>query len=221
MVKNLPFDQYVASYEAWFDDYPYVFETELAAIRKIWPPGHDLASLEIATGTGRFAKALGIREGIEISPNMAAVAEARGVNTFLGMAEDLPYLNGQFDVVLMNFCICYFRYPRKAMKEAFRVVRNGGSLIVGFIDRDSRIGKSYEERKATSIFYKDARFYTVAEVEKLLRWAGFDDLTIIQTLFNDLEKTNSVEPSKEGFGEGSYVLIRGVKPADAISKKAD
>jgi ubiquinone/menaquinone biosynthesis C-methylase UbiE len=213
MTKNDAFDRYIASYEAWFDQHPYVFASELAAIRKIWPRSNDLCSLEIATGTGRLAKALGIKEGIEPASNMAVVAEARGVKTFRGIAEDLPYTNDQFDVVLMNFCISYLRDPQKALKESFRVLKNGGCLILGFIDKNSRIGKAYESRRPTSIFYKDAHFYSVAEIAERLKSAGFMSLEYSQTLFNNIETTVSVEESIPGYGNGSYVLVKAIKKA--------
>jgi SAM-dependent methyltransferase len=216
MIKNEAFNRYIASYEAWFEEHPYVFASELAAIRKAWPQANDLCSLEIATGTGRFAKALGIKEGLEPAPNMAVVAEARGVKTFPGLAEDLPYANDQFDVILMTFCISYLRDPQKALLESFRVLKNGGCLILGFIDKDSRIGNAYESRKQTSIFYKDARFYSVAEIEESLKSAGFTSLEYSQTLFNNLETTVTVEESLPGYGSGSYVLVKAMKNTNTI-----
>lgn len=210
MLKNLPFNKNVARYEEWFEKHPYVFASELAAIKKLWPTEKDLVSLEIGAATGRFAKALGITEAVEPTPNMAVVAEARGVHVLREIAEDLPYKDGQFDVVLINFCICYLDLP-VAFKEAFRVLRNGGQLVLGFIDKNSRIGNYYEKRKPTSRFYKHARFYTVEEVETSLKKSGFTDLQFSQTLFNDLEKINCCEESKPGYGTGSYVLVKAVK----------
>ena len=211
MTNDLPFKHLVASYEAWFDEYPYVFRTEVAAIKKIWPEIDGMISLEIGSGTGRFAKELGIKECIDLSPDMAAVAEARGVNTRLGFADDLPYENDQFDVVLITFSIIYFRDPQKVLAEVFRVLKDGGCLILGFIDKNSRIGKTYVSRKDTSVFYKEAQFYSVMEVEETLLATGFRNLTFSQTLFSDLDTTTTVEQSIPGFGKGSYVLAKAFK----------
>lgn len=208
MLKNLPFNEHVAEYEAWFEKYPFVFKTEVAAIKKLWPAGDNIRSLEIGSGTGRFAKALGILEGIEPSANMCAIAEEKGVNTLMGRAEYLPYQNKQLDVVLMNFCICYFENPTKALHEAYRVLKPGGTLILGFIDKYSTIGKYYETKKKHSIFYKQAHFLSVKEVEEKIREAGFKDLQFSQTLFHDLDKIDAVELSLPGYGKGSYILIK-------------
>ena len=169
MTSDLPFQHHITSYEAWFDEYPYVFKSEVAAIKKLWPPvNENLMSLEIGSGTGRFAKELGIRECIDFSPDMAAVAEARGVNTRLGFADDLPYQEGQFDLVLITFSISYFSDPQKVLAEVFRVLKNGGCIILGFIDKDSAIGRDYTDRQDSSVFYKDAHFYSVIEVHEYL-----------------------------------------------------
>jgi ubiquinone/menaquinone biosynthesis C-methylase UbiE len=168
-------------------------------------------SLEIGSGTGRFAEALQIREGIEPSANMKCVAEKRGVNTLGGIAEDLPYGDLQFDVVLMNSCMSYLKDPDRALKEVFRVLKYGGCLLLGFIDSNSLIGRYYESKRANSVFYRNAVFFNVGQVQEKLKNAGFRQMTFSQTLFHSLDETNLPEPVKSGFGEGSYVLVKAIK----------
>ncbi len=211
MLKNLPFKDHVAEYDLWFQRHPHVFETEVAAIKRLLPAGTNFMGLEIGSGTGRFAKSLGIKEGLDPFENMCTVAEERGIDTFIGFAEDLPYQSLQFDFILMTSCISYFENIQKAFKEAFRVLKSGGSLIVGFIEKGSRIGQYYKTAKADSIFYKQARFYSVQEIEQELLNAGFSNLQFSQTLFGDLDNIKSVEPSIPGYGKGSYVLIKAIK----------
>jgi SAM-dependent methyltransferase len=210
MLRNLPFNQYAAEYDAWYEKYPAVFESELAIIRNAWPKGPNIMSLEIGSNTGRFSQALGITEGIDPSGTMCTIAEERGVNTERGFAEDLPYGDIQFDVVLMN-CLSYLENPEKAFKEAYRILKYGGSLLLPFIAKDSRIGKYYEEKRRQSIFYKQANFYTINHLREKLENAGFHNLAFSQTLFNDLDMITQAEPIKPGFGEGSYILIKAVK----------
>ncbi|MGZ8539974.1 MAG: class I SAM-dependent methyltransferase [Chitinophagaceae bacterium] len=211
MRKDLMFNEHVAAYDSWFEKHPYVFETEVAAIKKVLPEGDNLMSLEVGSGTGRFAKSLGIKHGLDPSANMCFAAEAQGIDTYIGFAEDLPYQSLQFDFVLMTSCISYFEDIQKAFKEAFRVLKPGGILIVGFIEKNSRIGQYYKTAKADSIFYKQARFYTAREVEQELANAGFSNLQFSQTLFGDLENMKSVEHSIPGYDKGSYILIRASK----------
>ena len=211
MLKTLPFNDHVAEYEEWYKKHPYVFKSEVAAIKELMPKGENIHGIEVGLGTGRFAKALGIKEGIEPSVNMRAVAEKKKIFVMNAVAEKLPYKSLRFDFVLMTFCISYFADVQEAFKEAFRVLKKKGCLIVGFIDKNSRIGKYYEDKKPNSIFYKHANFYSVNKVEEELKKVGFKELQFSQTLFHALDKTDSTETPLPGYGKGSYVLIKAVK----------
>ncbi len=211
MISTLPFDEHVTEYDEWYEKYPFVFQSEVEAIRAFLPGGKDIKGIEVALGTGRFSKALGIKEGIEPSANMRALAEKRGIDVLAGVAEHLPYEDNQYDFVLMAFCISYFENLSAAFLEARRVLKNGGALIVGFIDKDSIIGQSYEKRKPFSVFYKEATFYRTKSIIAELRKLNLIDLQFSQTLFHPLEEIRVLEPAKPGYGEGSFVLIRACK----------
>ena len=211
MIEKKLFSDHIKEYEAWFKKYPFVFKSEVAAIKKLLPKVKSLRGLEIGPATGRFSKALGIKEGIEPSEKMRELAKRKGIFVVNALAEDLPYKSLQFDFVLMNFCISYFENLSQAFKEALRVLKKGGCLIVGFIDKDSKIGGYYQDKKSSGIFYKDAQFYSVNKIEKELKKAGFTDLQFAQTLFHDLNKIKTIEMSLPGYGKGSFVIIKANK----------
>ena len=211
MITTLPFNDHVAEYEEWYEKYPFVFQSEVEAIRELLPQGNNLYGIEVALGTGRFAKELGIKAGIEPAAHMRALAVKRGIDVLAGEAEHLPYKNSSYAFVLMAFCISYFENLEKAFKEARRALKEGGSLIVGFIDKNSLIGKYYEERKPHSVFYKDARFYSVKKIVSELKKAGFKNFKYSQTLFHSLDTIKEFEPAHPGYGEGSFVLIKAFK----------
>jgi ubiquinone/menaquinone biosynthesis C-methylase UbiE len=211
MSKALPFNEYVGEYEEWFKKYPFVFKSEVAAIKKLLPKGTSIHGIEIGMGTGRFARALGIKDGIEPSGEMRSAAEQRGVFAVNAVAEHLPYKPKQFDFVLMNFCVSYFNDVQLAFAEASRVLKKDGILIVAFIEKNSRIGKFYERRRPHSIFYKEAKFYTAENMSVKLKKAGFNNLEFLQTLFHNLDDIKTVEPAEPGYGKGSYILIKSTK----------
>jgi ubiquinone/menaquinone biosynthesis C-methylase UbiE len=211
MIKTLPFNEHVAEYEEWFGKYPLVFQSEVEAIRDLLPTGNNIHGIEVALGTGRFAKELGIKEGIEPSPNMRALALKKGIDVLSAEAETLPYKDMRFDFVLMIFCISYFDDLPAAFREARRVLKKGGSLIVGFVDKDSIIGKMYEQRKPDSVFYKQANFYSIKRITSELKELGFRKLQFSQTLFHELDSIKEFEPAKPGYGEGSFILIKAIK----------
>lgn len=211
MIPTLPFSEHVAEYEQWYEVHPFVFRSEVQAIKELIPPGQDLKGLEVAAATGRLSEALGIFEAIEPCANMRSVAQRRGVNVRSGEAEFLPYHAMSFDFVVMSFCISYFESIRLAFKEANRVLKPNGCLIVGFLDKDSIIGKEYEGRRDKSVFYKQATFYSPDKVLKELKEAGFKEFTITQTLYGSLDEIKEVQYPEPGYGKGSYVLVKAIK----------
>ena len=134
-----PFEQYADEYDAWFERNPAAYRTELRAIKAALPASGS--GLEIGVGTGRFAAPLGVRAGIDPSPAMAAIARTRGIEVTIGRAELLPFAAEEFDYALMVTTICFVDDLGAAFREAARVLKPGGRLIVGFIDRESPLGR--------------------------------------------------------------------------------
>jgi len=204
-IENI-FNTHSERYDHWFEDHPAVYESELAAVRAALPDssGHGM---EIGIGTGRFAVPLGIKVGVEPADAMRQAAIARGLDVLEGTGEVLPFKNGIFDFALMVTTICFLDDPPRAFDEAFRVLKPGGLMIVGFVDRESPIGKAYESRKGESLFYREAHFFTVNDVVSIMKNAGFDNFSFYQTLFHPLNEVEETEPVKKGHGEGSFVVI--------------
>ena len=203
------FDKSAQQYEAWFAEHPLVYVSELHAVREFIPKNGD--GIEIGIGTGRFAAPLGIRRGVEPSRAMAELAKKKGLDVVSGVAENLPYKDNGLDFALMVTTVCFLDDIDLAFKETHRVLKSGGLFIIGFVDRNSPLGKLYLERKDKSAFYKDATFYSVHELVSHLKKAGFDDFSFKQTIFRPLSEFQEAEPVKDGYGEGSFVVVRGVK----------
>jgi len=209
MPRISPFEKYAEQYEEWFVENRWVYEAELRAVKAMLPVGGH--GVEIGVGSGRFAEPLGIKIGVEPSKRMREIAQKRGIQVLDGVAEEVPFDDSQFDFVLMVTTVCFVDDIRKALLEAHRVLSHGGFLIIGFVDRNSMVGQAYLNRKEENVFYKDATFFSVDELVKIMDHAGFTDLTFKQTIFKGLSETTRDEPVKPGHGEGSFVVIRGRK----------
>jgi len=211
MLRVEPFEKFAEEYDAWFEQHSEVYESELLAIRQtLLTLPENISGLEVGVGTGRFAVPLGIKDGVDPAEETRMVAAKRGVEVMDAQAERLPYKDWHFDFVLF-VTICHLDNAVKAFKEAHRVLNPGGSLIIGFIDANRPIGQAYEKKRAQSNFYRHATFYGVDRVEAMLTESGFRDPTYVQTLFGGLEDISEVQSPKEGYGEGSFVVVKATK----------
>ena len=209
MSKIEPFEKYTQEYEDWFDNYKYVYPSEINAIREIMPDFKD--GVEIGVGSGRFSIPFGIKLGVEPSSKMADIARNRDIKVIEGEGEDLPLEDGSFDMVLMVATLCFLDDANKAFSEVYRILKKDGVFINGFIDKNSRVGRLYQKNKEKSIWYRLAEFYSVGEVIGLLDANGFKDYIFRQTILSTLDDIKEVEEIKEGYGEGSFVVIRARK----------
>ena len=210
MITTLPFENHALEYEDWFDKHKAVFDYEVEALRSQLPFGKPYG-IEVGLGTGKFTIALGITQGVEPAAAMRKIAFGKGINVVDAIAEKLPFNDSQFDFVLMASCVSYFIDINRALKEANRVLKKGGNLIIGFIDKNSLIGRAYEARRQESIFYRQASFYTPEKIAAELKNVGFTDLIFSQTLFENLDEIKEFEPSISGYGLGSFVVTKATK----------
>ena len=205
MSKAEPFERHATEYDGWFVSHRFAYESELEAVRQHLPQGR--MGIEIGLGTGRFAAPLGMKLGLEPSARMGKVARKRGIEVVAGIAEAIPFGDSTFDFALMTTTICFLDDLERSLGEVYRVLKPEGSLIIGFIDHASPLGQSYERHKESSTFYKEATFYTVAEIISTLKNTDFREFTFSQTIFRDLPDINSMEPVRPGYGQGSFVVI--------------
>lgn len=95
--------------------------------------------LEIGVGTGRnlMHYRSGVRiTGIDISPGMLRIARRRAralgreVELLAEDAQALEFSDQRFDTVVFSLVLCSVPDPRRAVREAVRVLRPGGRVIM-------------------------------------------------------------------------------------------
>lgn len=206
MTKLAPFDTQANDYDVWFETHSDLYRAELEAVRSFIPASGN--GVEIGAGSGRFAAPLGIPIGVEPAPRMAELARQRGIEVLEGIAEALPFTDSSFDFAVMVTVVCFLDDIVQAFREAGRILKSNGILVIGFIDRESELGQQYGQKKEQSRFYRDASFYSVDELEALLTKAGFSDFAYRQTLFPGEISGQDV---MEGHGSGGFVVIQAHK----------
>ncbi|MBW1810162.1 MAG: methyltransferase domain-containing protein [Deltaproteobacteria bacterium] len=206
MPKTEPFEKYSNEYDEWFEKNRDLYDAELEAIRQLVPP-IAARGMEVGVGTGKFAIPLGIKIGVDPSEKMAIKARKQGIEVYQNVAEYLPFNDARFEFVLMVTTICFVDDVLRSFKEAFRVLKHDGCIIVGFVDKESELGRRYSAKRENSKFYIEATFFSTKEVLVYLEEAGFGKVRIKQTLIPE-EPQGTV---LESFGKGAFVVIKGVK----------
>ena len=199
------FEEAAVEYDEWFEAHKWVYQTEVEAVRKFIPKTGE--GIEIGVGTGRFSIPFGIKVGVEPARAMAEIARKRGISVYEAKAEHLPFQDNSFDFALMVTTLCFLENPSQVLQEMKRILKHTGKIVIGMLDEDSKPGKHCEEKRKKSKFYKDARFYSVKQVLDWLEKLEFDNLQIVQTIFKNPDKIQSLEPVEECFGKGLFVVI--------------
>lgn len=207
------FDRYAEEYDAWYENNGPAYESELLALKAFLPKNPEkLKALEIGAGTGRFSAVLGVGLGLEPARAMARLAKQRSLEVVLGVAEFLPFKKEQFDLVLIVTSLAFFKNPDQALREILRVLKPGGQIIAGILDRDSPQGRCIESGNKKGRFFSEAHFFSAEEVSRYLTELGFEKLETCQTLFKQPEEIRKIEIPEKGHGRGWFAVLSAKKP---------
>jgi SAM-dependent methyltransferase len=199
------FDAGVKAYDEWYDAHPALYGTELAAVKMAMPRG---TGAEIGVGTGRFAAPLAVEFGLDLSRNSLNMARRRGVKVVQGDGYALPFKPGSLDFALIVFVLELVENVRGFLAEASGALKEGGALVLGFIDRDRPWGRHFLETS-------DLRSYVnppaPVEIAAILGGIGLDVEASFQALFGPPPDLERVEEPRPGFGGGGFVVFKAVK----------
>jgi ubiquinone/menaquinone biosynthesis C-methylase UbiE len=157
---------------------------------KSWAGPNPIDALDMGCGTGFLALGLarlGHRAaGVDFAPAMLERAAAKAATESLTIrleqadAENLPFGDASFDLVIERHVIWTLPDPTGALLEWRRVIRPGGKIILiegrwstSETPRES-VHADYEEIQDTLPFYDGA---SAAELSAIVESAGFIDAT--------------------------------------------
>ncbi len=206
-----PFQKYSKEYDNWFetDRGRLIFRHEVACLVDLIGSATE-GCLEVGVGTGRFARALNIKKGIDPALKMLQKATGRGIQCCVGNGENLPFRNESFSGVIMVVTICFLEHPPKTLTECYRVLQSPGKLTLGLVPRNSPWGRLYMEKSRQSHrFYSAARFYTSEQVVELAEQAGFNLESAVSGLLSPPGQQVSAFKRKSGFvSNAGFVAMR-------------
>lgn len=113
----------------------------IAHIRKKIISGLEGKTLEIGTGTGAnfpfySPEKVGSLDSVEPNPYMLEQAKLKARDIGIpfqfhqGVAESLPFKDGEFDTVVATLVLCSVQDPQTVFKEIKRVCKKGGRIVL-------------------------------------------------------------------------------------------
>jgi SAM-dependent methyltransferase len=214
-VSRAVFEELAGRYDAWYDTPQgrLLFGLELACVAPLLAET-PYPRLEVGVGPGRFAAALGLDIGLDPAAVPLRLASDRGVRAVRGTGEQLPFANGAFGAVVVVVTICFADDPAMLVREARRVLRPGGKLVLGAVPADSAWGCSYQDKgRSGHSFYRFAHFSTLAEHRQLLEDGGFELTAARSTLLQAPPDVLLEEPVREGALPGAGFVALAARAA--------
>jgi len=204
-IKDQQREQWRDAADAWdryFEWYSRAFAPVMTWCADVIAAAPGMRVLDVAAGSGQPALTIAPRIqpggtilGIDFSPEMVAVAERRGRQagashvSFSTMdAERLELSDASFDAVTCACGLIFFPDAHRALAEMRRVLKPGGRIAIVVWDEPSKSPFVTVGGGAISRFHAPTpphpnspgafRFAKPAVLERVLRDAGFDDVTI-------------------------------------------
>ncbi len=208
------YNSIASTYDDWYETKigSFVNRIETNAMLKLLIPSPGMHILDVGCGTGVFSFSLadfGYQvTGIDQSGEMLRMARLKSQNKPYSIrfkkddALNLSFPDESFDAVVSLVALEFVSDARKMMGEAYRVVKHGGEIVIGTINKDSAWGKVYASQKES--IYDSATFKTKEDIRGLL---DEEPQAIEEHLFippdvdesnADLRKKNENEDEREG-----------------------
>jgi malonyl-CoA O-methyltransferase len=127
------------AYARWAAAYPpephnRFMEVEQAALLELLPDLRGARVLDLACGTGRYARIArerGASAAVGLDVSVEMLRRARGVTASVALADlaALPLRSGAFDVIVCGLAVGHLPQLGSAFLEMGRVLRRGGTLV--------------------------------------------------------------------------------------------
>jgi ABC-2 type transport system ATP-binding protein len=184
-------ERYWSRYAQMYDEYAeyVVGKTLRRAIVKRLSEERDLGEvMECGCGTGYFTKAIAENAGhviaIDLSDEMLEASKKqlggfKNITLQKADCENMPFPSERFDTLLMANILHIIKSPVKALREGYRILKNGGLLlVVSYTD----YGMGWLEKVELGIRYfktfgfppsRGLRNYSPYELSDLVEGSGF------------------------------------------------
>ncbi len=173
-------NEHARNYDEWYTTEigSFIDIVESNAALDLFKPQKGMKILDAGCGTGNFSIKLArlgcTVTGIDISPDMLAIAHSKNSPElsidYLEMdLKELDFPDESFDGVFSMAAFEFIEDPDQVYQELFRLLKPGGQLLIGTINKDSSWGQFYIQhaKEDTNSIFKQAFFHNLDELQNL------------------------------------------------------
>jgi ubiquinone/menaquinone biosynthesis C-methylase UbiE len=184
--------------QAWALGPSHLYDRLAEEVVSAYPEGVvDQYVLDIGAGTGAISRAVvrlgGRATAVDAAEDMVAHMRTRGLDAISGDLLSLPFDDAAFDGAVAAFSVSHVDDPVQALREARRVVRRGGVVMVAvFAARPANASKEVVDAVAEGFGYVRPSWYerfkcelepmtnTADALAECARLAGLADMRITE-----------------------------------------
>lgn len=153
------FDREAQEYDQWYESTMgrFVDEVESKLAFSMLKPQKGMKVLDVGCGTGNFSIKLSKMGcdvvGVDLSREMLKIAKEKrekeklDISFYMMDVYDLDFPDNAFDAVFSMATFEFIKEPERAYAEMYRVVKPGGRILIGTINKNSSWGRLYLSRE--------------------------------------------------------------------------
>jgi 2-polyprenyl-3-methyl-5-hydroxy-6-metoxy-1,4-benzoquinol methylase len=169
------------------------------------PNGH---LLEVGCGSGRMLAGMATRgwrvTGIDFDEQAVTNAKNKGLDVYHGVLSSQNFRENSFDAIVMSHVIEHVPEPRELLRECFRVLKPGGTLVVITPNVQGRLHKAFKESWRGLEPPRHLHLFSPAALSRLIVDAGFAAAVKLETTVRDVA----------GLWAASYSLANNIPGAE-------
>jgi len=173
-----------------------IHQSMLESVRALQPRPSSL--LDIGSGSGVLTQALAAslpRATLTAVDTYRPIHTRHNITFVPGKAESLPFEDSSFDVVTASLSLHHWQNKQKGLREAFRVLKDDGRLIIGDPLLDGPLRSRFWGWLAQTI--DRGNFTAPDELRGYLARAGFTE-PVIRVVPGSLNPLYLITASKSG-----------------------
>lgn len=197
-----------------------IFQKRVGLINQVVGPGRVL---EVGCSVGLMLSMLRDSgwqvEGVEISPEAAKVAKARGIRVQTVTFERAKFI-GKFDLIIFNHTLEHLADPRLALKKAARLLKSGGVLYIDLPNFGSLSARRQGINWPLLLPEEHPWHFTLKALETVLTEIGFEIVKVDRSsgIWDFADPVSELIDSLVGFKKRFFREILTAIPSWIVSK---